>query len=91
MRLPSGYVLWAIVGIALLPGYLMCMMFLSNLFHARTRVSTIPCKEPVAVLICARNEQECIFQTIRNIVQQNYDGCIELLCVDNASSDGTRS
>ena len=91
MQLPSGYVLWVIVGIALLPGYLMCMMFLSNLFHAKTRVSTIPCKEPVAVLICARNEQDCIFQTIRNIVQQNYDGCIELLCVDNASSDGTRS
>lgn len=91
IQLPSGYVLWVIVGIALLPGDLMCAMFFSNLFNAKMHAIATPCREPVSVLICARNEQNCIFQTIRQVVQQDYDGRIDLLCVDNASSDGTRT
>ncbi len=91
IQLPSGYVLWVIVGIALLPGDLMCAMFFSNLFNAKMHAIATPCREPVSVLICARNEQNCIFQTIRQVVQQDYDGRIDLLCADNASSDGTRT
>ena len=79
IQLPSGYVLWVIVGIALLPGDLMCAMFFSNLFNAKMHAIATPCREPVSVLICARNEQNCIFQTIRQVVQQDYDGRIDLV------------
>ena len=87
--LPDWYVLLVIMGIALLPGYLMNAMFVSNLFHSRSEASLAPCREPVAVLICARNEEESIYQTIERIVAQQYEGRLEILCVDNGSMDRT--
>jgi biofilm PGA synthesis N-glycosyltransferase PgaC len=45
--------------------------------------------EPVTVLIAARNEAERIEETIAYVAHQDYRGPVEILVVDNASSDGT--
>lgn len=87
--LPDWYVLLVIMGIALLPGYLMNAMFVSNLFHAGTKALSASCREPVTVLICARNEEESIYQTIEHVAAQQYEGKLEILCVDNGSTDRT--
>lgn len=88
-RLPAWYSLLVIAGIALLPGYLMCAMFLSNLLHTRATLPVDSYTDPVTVLVCARNEEGCIYQTIARIVAQDYAGTLELLCIDNGSTDDT--
>lgn len=88
-RLPEWYVLLVILGIALLPGYLMCAMFLSNLLHARPKPPAGSYQDPVTVLICARNEADGIYQTIARVATQDYAGPLEILCVDNGSTDDT--
>lgn len=89
--LPFAYVIFVVIGIALLPGYLMSAMFLSNLINSRIPVPSKTSEKAVTVLICARNEEDCIFNTIRAIVNQKYCGQIKILCIDNGSSDRTRA
>jgi len=86
---PAWYAVWVIIGIALLPGYLMSAMFVSNLLNVE--LEKIDCKEvgAVCVVVCARNEQATIYKTIERIVFQRYSSHIKILCVDNASLDDT--
>ncbi len=88
--LPPVYALGVIAGIALLPGYLMSAMFLSNLMHTHFGMVDPAVREPVTVLICARNEAGHIYRTIQSITSQRYAGTIDVLCVDNGSRDTTR-
>lgn len=91
-KLPLVYVLLVVFGIALLPGYLMCAMFLSNLMNRkRMPLTGAGTEQAVTVVICARNEERIIYRTIRAIAEQKYPGPIEILCVDNGSTDRTRA
>lgn len=83
------YLWWIIIGIALLPGFLMSSMFFSNMLN-RKKPFYPKTKEPVTVLLCAHNEQDAITDSINAILQQDYAGYIRLLVIDNASTDQTR-
>lgn len=89
LSLPLGYVVWAVGGIALLPGYLMCAMFLSNLLNRKLPTAAPALRLPVTVLLCARNEAPHIYRTLQALAAQQYGGCMEVLCVDNGSTDCT--
>ena len=89
--LPGWYVALVIMGIALLPGYLTNAMFVSNLLHFRPRRPVAGCSEAFTAIICARNEERSIYRTIASVVAQEYSGALEILCVDNASEDGTEA
>ena len=86
---PSIYVWWTIIGIALLPGFLMSIMFFSNLlnFKLKTYPNT---NENVTIIICAHNEEKNIQKSISHIFNQIYLGHIHLLVIDNASKDNTK-
>lgn len=88
--LPTVFVWWVIIGIALLPGLLMSTMFFSNMLHLKLKKYPDMC-EDITVIMCARNEESAISETINCIFQQNYAGHIRLLVVDNASTDATKS
>lgn len=87
--LPPVYLCWVIGGVALLPGFLMSAMFFSNLLHRR--LPHYPhTSEAATVILCARNEEGNIPQTIQALRRQRYAGSIRILAVDNGSTDGTR-
>ena len=46
---------------------------------------------PVTVLVAARNEADRIQETISYIARQDHPGPVEVLVVDNGSTDGTRA
>lgn len=87
--LPPLYVWWVIGGIALLPGFLMCAMFISNLMH-RKPVKYPHTTQDISVVICARNEEGNISRCIRSVLNREYDGNICIIVADNASTDGTK-
>ena len=87
--LPVGYVWWVIIGIALLPGFLMSAMFFSNLLHWKLKKYP-DTDEDTTIIMCAHNEEHTIAQSIRAILNQQYKGHIRLLVVDNVSTDHTK-
>jgi len=80
-----------IFGIAYIPGYLNAMMVLSLLQDEQPPLKNKNPKEPVTVLVAARNEAERIEETLQYIAQQDYEGEITVLIVDNNSTDDTIS
>ncbi len=87
--LPGVYVWWVIIGIALLPGFLMSCMFFSNLLHWNEKKYP-DTDEDTTIIMCAHNEEQTISQSIQSIINQKYKGHIRLIVVDNASSDYTK-
>ncbi len=87
--LPCFYVWWVIIGIALLPGFLMSAMFFSNLLHWKHKEYP-DTAEDTTIIMCARNEQNTIARSIQAILDQQYKGHIRLLVIDNASIDDTK-
>lgn len=87
--LPPLYVWCVITGIALLPGFLMSVMFFSNLMH-RKPVKYPQTSQDISVIICARNEEENIGRCINSVLNRKYNGNICILVVDNASADSTK-
>lgn len=87
--LPSFYVWWVILGIAILPGFFMSIMFFSNLLHWRF-LSYPDTAQDTTILMSARNEETHITDAIQAILRQHYKGKIHLLVLDNCSTDRTK-
>lgn len=87
--LPAWYVWVVIIGIALLPGFLMSSMFFSNLmnFEVKRYPDTA---QAVTIVLCARDEEKNIKKAIQCIHAQKYKGSIRLIVVDNGSKDETQ-
>lgn len=87
--LPALYVWWVILGIAILPGFFMGVMFFSNLLHWRI-ISYPDTEKNTTILMSARNEEAQIEDAIQAIINQQYKGHIQLLVIDNGSTDQTK-
>jgi biofilm PGA synthesis N-glycosyltransferase PgaC len=77
--------------IAYLPGWLVAFLAISLLLDRQPPLRDADPAVPVTVVIAARNEAERIEETIAYIARQDYAGPIEVLVVDNGSTDGTRT
>jgi poly-beta-1,6-N-acetyl-D-glucosamine synthase len=77
--------------IAYLPGWLVAFLAVSLLLDRQPPLRRTQPAVPVTVLIAARNQAERIQETIAYIAGQDYQGPIEVLVVDNGSTDGTRT
>ena len=75
--------------IAYVPGYLVSFTAVSLLLDRQPPMRVCDPDEPVTVLIAARNEAKTIADTLEYIRKQQYRGSIEVILVDNGSTDGT--
>ena len=76
--------------VAYLPGWLVAFLTVSLLLDRQPPLRRSHPTEPVTVLVAARNEADRIQETISYIARQDYPGPVEVLVVDNGSTDGTR-
>lgn len=76
-------------GIAYIPGYLNAFMVASLLLDRQPPLKNTNSKEPVTVLIACYNEEKNIKNTLRYITNQDYNGPISVIVIDNNSSDRT--
>lgn len=79
-----------IAGVALLPGCMNAFQVVSILLGAKAVPAPEPARyPPLTVLIAAYNEAAGIADTLRSIAAQNYSAPIEIVVVDDGSTDGT--
>jgi poly-beta-1,6-N-acetyl-D-glucosamine synthase len=76
--------------VAYLPGWLVAFLAVSLLLDRQPALRRSDPTVPVTVLVAARNEADRIEETISCIARQDYPGRVEVLVVDNGSTDGTR-
>lgn len=78
-----------IMGIAILPGFINSFLLVSLLLDQRKPVSDLKNYPAVTVLIAAFNERDHIDLTLQALLNQNYEGNLEVIVIDDGSTDGT--
>ena len=75
--------------IALLPGFLNAHILSSVILDRPPDLPQLLDYPPISLLIAAYNEEQNITETFRGIATQDYPGTVEIIVVDDGSSDNT--
>ncbi len=80
----------AVFGIAIVPGFMNAFLVASLLLDRRPPVRTNVHDWPgISILVAAYNEQASIATTLASIAAQDYPGPLQVIVVDDGSTDGT--
>lgn len=80
-----------VLGIAIVPGYAFAFIFFSLAFDRRPGLAAVAAYPPLTILVAAYNEQESISATIDTLIRQKYPGVLEIIVIDDGSTDYTGS
>jgi biofilm PGA synthesis N-glycosyltransferase PgaC len=83
------FALFAITFIAYVPGFMNAFLVTSLLLDRRPQRQQQPLYPGVTVLIAAYQEERAIADTIRSIAREQYAGPLEVLILDDGSTDRT--
>lgn len=86
---PKGIAIAIIAGIGYIPGYINAFNLASLLLDRQPKFKTINPKDPITILIACWNEEENIGEVLEYIKNQDYEGKIKVIVIDNASTDKT--
>lgn len=78
-----------IVGIAILPGFMNAFLVTGLLLDRRPPRAVITEYPGVTVLVAAYNEEESILATLASLDKQDYPAPLEVLVINDGSTDGT--
>lgn len=78
-----------IAGIGYIPGYINAFVVMSLIFDKQPKFVTTDPYDDVTIIVACRNEENQIKQTLQYIANQDYNGSIHVVVVDNASTDET--
>ncbi|MCU1363503.1 MAG: glycosyl transferase [Acidimicrobiaceae bacterium] len=76
--------------LAFLPGFVVAFLMVGLAFDRQPPLRVTSPREPVTILIAARNEEAAIGDTMRSLAQQDYEGPLRVIVIDNGSTDNTR-
>lgn len=84
--------LCVLLGLAILPGVMICFFSLGGLLFDRPQRHDLAKNEleDVTILIAAYNEEDTIYDTLKSINQQQFLKNIYVKVIDNNSSDNTK-
>lgn len=75
--------------IAIIPGFMNAFVAMALLLDKRPRITDIKRYPPVTILIAAYNEEKAITATLSGIFLQDYSADIQVIVIDDGSTDGT--
>jgi len=78
-----------IAGIGYIPGYIFMFMVIGLLLDRQPQFKTTDPGNPVTIVVACHNEEDKISNTLKYISNQDYNGHIKVIVVDNASTDAT--
>ncbi|MES2017655.1 MAG: glycosyltransferase [Pseudomonadota bacterium] len=81
--------MFAIAGIAIIPGFMNAFLLIGLTMDRRPQHTRLDHYPAISILIAAYNEAESIVDTIISIAAQDYPGKMDVIVVDDGSSDGT--
>lgn len=81
--------IFIISGIAYIPGYMSSFLIISLLLDKQPNFKNEFPIEPVTLLVAAYNEEKAIFNTLKYVSEQDYTGEIQVIVINNNSSDHT--
>lgn len=84
---PGAYL--AITFIAFVPGFMNAFLLSTMLFDRRPERRPPDVYPPLTVLIAAYREEAAIGDTLRSLAEQNYPGALQVLVLDDGSTDKT--
>jgi poly-beta-1,6-N-acetyl-D-glucosamine synthase len=84
---PAAYLIIAFI--ALIPGFLNAHLVTSVLLDSPPALRTEIVFPPISLLLAAYNEEASLPETLRSIRTQDYPNDLEVIVVDDGSTDGT--
>ncbi len=86
-----GWLLASIVifGIAIIPGFMNAFLLASLIMDRRPKRVPLEKYPPITILIAAFNEATTVAGTIKSIEHQHYSGQLEVIVIDDGSTDAT--
>jgi len=78
-----------IMGIAILPGFMNAFLVGGLLFDRRPRRKPITTYPDISILVAAYNEEDSILSTLKSIELQHYPAQLEVIVINDGSTDGT--
>lgn len=82
--------IFIITFVAYVPGFMQMFLFVSYMIDKRPQPKASSVWPPVSVLIAAYNESGYIENTLRALMAQDYKGVIQIIVIDDGSTDETR-
>lgn len=79
----------AILGIAIIPGFMNAFLLAGIILDRRSAHVKLNKYPPLTILIAAYNEAAIIAKTIKSIELQHYPASLQVLVIDDGSSDAT--
>jgi len=83
------FALFAITFIAYVPGFMNCFLVTSLLLDRRPRRRPLDHYPGVSILVAAFNEADAIADTIESAAHEAYPGRMEIMVLNDGSTDGT--
>jgi len=87
----EGLAAFLIAFIAIVPGFMNAFMFSSLVLDKRPIRKHLDVYPDLSILIPCFNEEAYVAQTIESVCKQDYLGKIEIIVIDDGSSDQTAS
>lgn len=79
-----------VFGIAIIPGFMNAFLVTSLLLDRRPQIRVpVDSLPPVSILVAAYNEEASIASTIDSIARQDYPGVLQVVVINDGSTDGT--
>ena len=83
---------WFVIGgVAFVPGSVNAFLVVGLLFDHRPLFEPVSPMPPVSVLIAAYNEETSVRETLESFRRQEYAAALEILVIDDGSTDRTRA
>ena len=79
----------AIMGIAILPGFMNAFLVVGLLLDRRPQRAAISVYPGITVLVAAYNEQDSILSTLESLDKQAYPATMQVLVINDGSTDAT--
>jgi len=78
-----------VYGIAIIPGFMNAFLAISLILDKRPPHRALSVYPPISILVAAYNEQASIEETLVSIGHQNYPGGLQVIVINDGSTDNT--
>lgn len=78
-----------VFAIAIVPGFMNAFIMVGLLFDRRPKRIARSTYPGISILVAAFNEEENILSTLRSVELQNYPGPLQVVVINDGSTDGT--